>query len=301
MKNLLSASVYLMILFLLTGTAAGCTGRAAEDVDDGRIGVIVSIQPQAEFAERVGGDKVRVTVMIPPGASPHTYEPAPDQLVEVSESEIYAKVGTGIEFELTWMDKIINTGGEILVVDCGRGIDLIKSFNDRENGDEHGDHNFDPHIWLSPDNAAVMAENIYYGLAEVDPGSREYYKKNLDGYIAELKELDDEIKGLFSGKENKEIIVYHPTWAYFLKDYGLEQIAIEKEGKEPTAEGIRDLISTAKRYNIKLIFASPEFNTQSAETIAREIEGEVVLISPLEKDYIENIRNVAREFARALE
>ena len=115
MKNLLSASVYLMILFLLTGTAAGCTGRAAEDVDDGRIGVIVSIQPQAEFAERVGGDKVKVTVMIPPGASPHTYEPAPVQLVEVSESEIYAKVGTGIEFELTWMDKIINTGGEILV------------------------------------------------------------------------------------------------------------------------------------------------------------------------------------------
>ena len=301
MKNLLSASVYLMILFFLTGTAVGCAGRTAENIDDGRIGVIVSIQPQAEFAESVGGDKVKVTVMIPPGASPHTYEPAPGQLVEVSKSEIYAKVGTGIEFELAWMDKIINTGGEILVVDCSRGIDLIKSINDLENGDEHGDHNFDPHIWLSPDNAAVMAENIYYGLAEVDPKSMEYYKKNLDGYIAELEELDGEIKGLFSGKENRKIIVYHPTWAYFLKDYGLEQRAIEKEGKEPTAEGIRDLISTAKRYNIKLIFASPEFNTQSAETIAREIEGEVVLISPLEKDYIENIRNVAREFARALE
>lgn len=301
MKKLLLTSVYLIIIFFLTGAAVGCAGGTAENSDDGRIGIIVSIQPQAEFAERVGGDRVKVTVMIPPGASPHTYEPTPGQLIEVSKAEIYVKVGTGIEFELAWMDKIINAGGGMLVVDCSRGIDLIKSYSDLENGDKQGDYNFDPHIWLSPDNAAIMAENIYDGLVEVDPENRDYYKKNLDSYITELKELDDEIKGLFSGKKNRKIIVYHPTWAYFAKDYGLEQIAIEKEGKEPTAEGIRDLISTAKQYNIKLIFASPEFSTQSAGTIAREIGGEVVLISPLKKDYIENMRIVARNFARALE
>jgi zinc transport system substrate-binding protein len=301
MKKLLSAAVYIVIIIFLTGVNAGCAGRTAEDNDDGRIGIIVSIQPQSEFAERVGGDKVKVTVMIPPGASPHTYEPTPGQMVEVSRAEIYAKVGTGIEFELAWMDKIINTGREMLVIDCSSGIDLIEDFGDLKNGDEHKDNNPDPHIWLSPGNAAVMAENIYNGLVEIDPENSEYYKKNLDNYKAELEELDKEISRLFSGKENRKIMVYHPTWTYFAEDYGLEQIVIEKEGKEPTAEGIRDLISMAKQYNIKSIFASPEFSTQSAEAIAKEIGAKVILISPLEKDYIENMRNAAQAFAGALE
>lgn len=290
-----------MILIFLTATLVGCTGEIKpEDADDAGIGIIVSILPQAEFAEKVGGDKVKVTVMVPPGASPHTYEPSPGQLVEVSEAEIYAKVGTGIEFELAWMDKIISVGEEMLVVDCSSGIDLIEGSGDFESKEGNGDHNFDPHIWLSPDNARIMTENIYYGLIEIDFENRQYYKENLENYIAELEYLDDEINGFLFEKENRKIIVYHPVWTYFARDYNLEQIAIEREGKEPTAESIGDLISTAKQYNIKSIFASPELSTQSAETIAREIGGEVILISPLEKDYIKNMRNAAQSFARAL-
>ncbi|MCJ7727019.1 MAG: zinc ABC transporter substrate-binding protein, partial [Actinobacteria bacterium] len=229
-----------------------------------------------------------------------------------SKAKIYAKVGSGIEFELVWMDKIIKMNGEMLVVDCSRGVKLFSvsykygeaavyyeyDESDKAKSDLKG---IDPHIWLSPANAKIMVENIYEGLVQIDPQRKEYYKKNLDSYLLELDKLDDEIVQAFSGKENKKIIVFHPTWAYFAKDYGIEQIPIEEDGKEPTAKGIEDLIRQAKEYNIKVIFASPEFSTKSAETVAREIGGEVFLVSSLKKDYLENMRKAAEAFAGAME
>jgi len=250
--------------------------------------------------------------MVPPGASPHTYEPTPGQLEEISKAKIYAKVGSGIEFELAWMDKIIKMNGEMLVVDCASRVKLFTvsykyveaavyyeyDESDEAKSDLKG---IDPHIWLSPANAKVMVENIYEDLVKIDPQRKEYYKKNLDSYLLELDKLNDEIVQTFSGKENKKIIVFHPTWAYFAKDYGIEQVPIEEEGKEPTAKGIEDLISQAKEYNIKVIFASPEFSTKSAWTVAGEIGGEVFLVSSLKKDYLENMRKAAGAFAGAME
>ncbi len=249
--------------------------------NEGRIRVAVSIPPQAEFVERIGGDRVEVMVMVPPGASPHTYEPTPSQLRDVSKAEIYAKVGSGVEFELAWMDKIASVNKEMLIVDCSKGIKFIEK---------------DPHVWLSPRNARIMVENIYKGLVKVDPVNKEYYQKNKEKYLEELERLDNEIAQAIS-KKRRRIMVYHPAWAYFCRDYGLEQIAIEREGKEPTPKGILNLIEQARRDNIKVIFASPEFSTKGAEVIAKEINGTVILISPLEKNYLENMRKVAKAFA----
>lgn len=249
-----------------------------------KIGVVVSILPQAEFVERVGGDKVRVTVMVPPGASPHTYEPRPSQLKEVSKARMYAKVGSGIEFELAWMDKIISLNKKMLIVDCSKGIKFIEN---------------DPHIWLSPRNARIMVENIYLGLIQIDPGNREYYSRNKEKYLQELDKLDNEIAQALSEKKNRKIMVYHPAWAYFARDYGLEQIPIEREGKEATPRGILNLIQQAKENNITVVFASPQFNTKTAEAIAEEINGRVVLVDPLERNYLENMRKVAKAFAEA--
>ena len=257
-----------------------------EKIDSKQIGVVVSILPQAEFVERIGGNKVQVTVMVPPGASPHTYEPIPSQLKEVSKAKMYAKVGSGIEFELAWMDKIISVNKEMLIVDCSKGIELIDN---------------DPHIWLSPKNAKIMVENIYQGLVQVDPANQEYYARNKEKYLQELDKLDNEIARALSGKKNRKIMVYHPAWTYFARDYGLEQIPIEKEGKEPTPQGIASLIKQARENNITVIFASPQFNTKTADVIAKEIDGRVVLISPLEKNYLENMRKVAEVFAGGLE
>jgi len=254
-----------------------------EKIDSKQIGVVVSILPQAEFVERIGGDNVQVTVMVPPGASPHTYEPIPSQLKKVSKAKMYTKVGSGVEFEsVGMMDKIISVNKEMLVIDCSKGIGLIEN---------------DPHIWLSPKNAKIMVENIYLGLTQIDPANQEYYARNKEKYLQELDKSCNEIAQALSGKKNRKIMVYHPAWAYFARDYRLEQIPIEKEGKEPTPQGIASLIRQAKENNITVIFASPQFSIKTAEVIAKEINGKVVLISPLEKNYLENMRKVAEAFA----
>ena len=285
MKKKMLLVVGVMIIIFLLGGCSCTIQQTEEEAGKKEIGVVVSILPQAEFVEKVGGDRVKVTVMIPPGASPHTYEPKPSQLKEVSMSSIYAKVGSGIEFELVWMDKIIDVNKEIMVIDCSKGVDIIEG---------------DPHIWLSPKNVKIMVENIYEGLVKIDPKNKKYYRDNKEKYLQELVKLDSKISNILSGKENRKVMVYHPSWAYFARDYNLKQIPIEKEGKEPTTEGIKNLVKQARDNNINVIFASPEFNTESAEVIAKEIGGAVVLINPLERNYLENMAKVAEAFAEGL-
>jgi zinc transport system substrate-binding protein len=291
--NLMKHVFTLILLTILLAIFTGCVEVPQTEKEiDNRIGVVVSILPQAEFVEKVGGDKVQVAVIVPPGASPHTYEPAPSQLGELSKAKMYAKAGSGIEFELSWMDKIISLNKDMLVIDCSKGITLMKS----EDEDEPG---MDAHIWTSVRNAKIMVENIYEGIIKVDAANKEYYESNKDKYIKELDELDKEITQIISEKNNKEFIVYHPAFAYFSRDYDLKQIPVEQGGKEPTPKWIERLIEEAKEKNITVIFASPEMSTKSAEVIANEIKGTVVLIDPLEKNYIENMRKIAEAFARA--
>ena len=304
--------------FLIIGIIllSGCIEeKPKENLTQEQILVAVSILPQIEFVEKVGGDKVKVMVMVPPGASPHTYEPTPNQMIDLSNAKIYAKVGSGVEFELGWMDKIADLNKNMLVVDCSDGIKLMdiaeeekkahkKAHEAEEAGEEnkkheeHEESSKDPHIWLSPKNAKIMAENIYKGLIKVDPANKEYYWKNMEIYIAELDEIDRKISEKLKNLSNRKILVFHPAWGYFCKDYNLTQVAIEKSGKEPTPEGIRNLITQAKENNISIIFASPEFSTRSAEAIANEINGKVVLISPLERNYTANLYKVADMFSK---
>lgn len=271
---------------------------------DKKIGVIVTIVPQAEFVEKIGADKVSVVILVPPGASPHTYEPTPSQMQKVAKAKIYAKVGSGIEFELAWMDKIIATNPDMLIIDCSESIELIDitSHYDEHELETHENQHFgkDPHIWTSPRNAKIMVENICNGLNEIDPSNKKYYTQNKDAYINDLEETNRKLSNSFSGLKVRKFMVYHPTWGYLAKDYELEQIPIEEEGKEPNPDGIAYLIDQAKENNIKVIFATPEFQTDIAETIADEIDGTVVLASPLEKDYISMLTKISDEIARSL-
>jgi zinc transport system substrate-binding protein len=289
-------SVLVLTLAFLT---TSCQGTSQPN---DKIGVVVTILPQADFVENVGGDKVDVTVMVPPGADPHTYELTPSQLVKVSKAKMYAKVGSGVEFELAWMDKIIEQNKTMLVVDCSKGIQLMEM--DEHHGDEDdGEHHQgdDPHIWLSSKNAKLMVANICSGLIQVDPQNEAYYTQNRDEYLAKLDALDRDIQEGLSGLRNRRFIVLHPAWGYFARDYNLEQIPIEIGGKEPSAKDIANLIQKAEEQNIKIIFASPEFNPRSADVIAKEIGGRVVFIDPLAKDYIKNMRLVLNEFVQVME
>lgn len=261
-------------------------------IDEKKIDVVVSVPPEAEFVEKVGGDKVRVTVMVPQGANPHTYEPLPEQLKNVSGAEMYAQVGSGIEFENVWMDKISSMNKNMVIVNCSKGITFIPNADT----DEAHENQYDTHVWVSPRNAKIMVENIYHGLVQVDPANKDYYKANKDKYLQELDDSDKKINESLEGDKNKKIMVYHPAWGYFCRDYRLTQIAIEKNGKEPTPQGIKSLIDQAKKENIKIIFISPQFSKNSAETIASEIGGRVVTIDDLDKNYLYNLNNVANAF-----
>jgi len=295
--RLVSVALGLVIATSLVAFAASCaTEIRARD----KIGVVVTVLPQAEFVEAVGGEKVDVTVMVPPGASPHTYEPTPSQMTALSRAKMCAKVGSGVEFELVWMDKLIEANKAMLVVDCSKGIEL-QEMAAGHNGEQRHHGVMDPHIWMSPLNVKIMVRNIYNGLIQVDPDNKVYYQRNYDAYLQKLTELDQYIRDGLASIKNRSFMVYHPAFGYFARDYNLTMIPIEEDGKEPTAAGITHLIEQAKEHNIKVIFASPQFNPQSAKVVADEIGGRVIFINPLAGDYTANLRILAGELVQAME
>ncbi|MDZ4171847.1 MAG: zinc ABC transporter substrate-binding protein [Methanobacteriaceae archaeon] len=268
-----------------------------------KILVVASVLPQKEFVDAVGGDKVQTVIMVPPGADPHTYEPKASQLQQITNAGMYVQVGSGIEFEISWMDKIKSFNQNMYIMNGSKGINLIKSSEDEHSTEDnshhdegHGHSESDPHVWVSPLNAMIMVENIYQGLVKIDPKNKEYYLINKENYLKKLRQLDKNITSELSDKKGTKILVYHPSWGYFCQEYGLTQIAIEKEGKDPTPKGMAILINQAKKDNIKVIFISPQYNTRSAEVIASEIGGKVVSIDELAPDYLNNMNHVVQSF-----
>jgi len=279
-KPLTVSVVTTFIAVVLVGLLASQSSIALEASD--KIKVVVTILPQAEFVEKVGDERVQVMVMVPPGASPHTYEPTPRQLIEVSKAEIYFQVGSGVDFELAFMNKIIDINSNMVVVNCSKGIKFI---------------NKDPHVWLSPMNVKRMVKNIYDALAKIDPENEDYYHKNMESYLKELDNLDEEIREILRNITNRRFMVYHPSWGYFARDYNLTQIPVEKEGKEPTARGLMALIDQARQLKMKVIFVSPQFDQKKAGVIAESIHGRIVFLDPLARDYVKNLRSVALKLA----
>ena len=282
----------LLVATLVTISLAACS-PAPQTAGD-KIGVMVTVLPQVEFVKAVGGDRVEVTAMVPPGANPHTYEVTPAQMTKLSKAKMYAKVGSPLEFELTWLDKLAAQNHDMLMVNCGQGIGLMESADPDEPG-------IDAHTWTSPQNVKIMVNNICTGLSQISPADQPYFEKNRDSYLAKLDALDADIRSSLTGLGNLTFIVYHPAWGYFARDYGLKQLGIERNGKEPQAAYMARLIQEARERKIEVIFVSPQFDTRSAETIAREIGGRVVSIDPEGSDYLDNMREVSAAFREALQ
>ena len=281
-RLLVVSLVSIFIVVFLAGLLASPSILWSES---GGLRVVVTIPPQAEFVEKVGGEHLQVTVLVPPGANPHTYEPTARQMIEVAKAKIYFQVGSGIDLELTFTEKLIKINSGIIVINCSEGIQIV----DR-----------DPHVWLSPKNAKIIVKNIYKALVQVDPENEEYYRRNMESYLKELESLDEEIRRILENLTDRCFIVYHPAWGYFARDYNLTQIPVEKEGKEPTARGLMALIDQARELNKKVIFVSPQFDRRKAETIAENIDGKVVFLDPLAKDYVNNLRLVALKIAGSM-
>ena len=282
-KPLIISILTVSMIVFLTGLSSSQPFISQDRLE--KIRVIVTILPQAEFVEKVGGEKVQISVMVPPGASPHTYEPTPKQLIEASEADIYFQVGSGVDFETAFMDKIVKLNSKMLVVNCSKGIEIL----DR-----------DPHVWLSPRNAKRMVRNIYDAFVQVDPKNKEYYRRNMELYLKELDKLDREIREILKNATNRCFMIYHPAWGYFAREYNLTQIPVEKEGKEPTVRGLMALIDQARRLKMKVIFVSPQFDRKKAEIIAESIQGRIVFLDPLAKDYVDNLRSVTLKIAQSM-
>jgi zinc transport system substrate-binding protein len=261
--------------------------------------VFVSVLPQKTFVEKVGGDQVEVRALVRPGHSPATYDPTPEQISALASARLYVR--TGVPFENAWMERILSANPALQVLDAREGIDM-RTFAEGEHshGDsKSGELELDPHIWTSPPLVARMARNIRDALTELDPQHGEEYSRNLDAFSRELAALDSEIRTLLANAKSRWYMVYHPAWGYFAETYGLTQVPIENEGKEPGARRIAVLIDQARREGIRVIFVQPQFNRRSAEQIAHAIGGRVVAIDPLSPDYVDNLREVARRIAEA--
>ncbi len=307
-------------------------GQASADQD--RIQAMVSIAPQKYFAERIGGEMIDTTVLLPPGANPHTFEPKPSQIRKMGQADLYMAIG--VEYENALLPRIKSTHPDLDIVHLDRGIQKISMLqdcghghdhdhdhhsehnhghdhennhhnghnheHDHHNGHDHGHEGLDPHVWLSPDLAMIIADNVYRALSEAMPQAETEFKENYLSFIRELLELDQEIKSIFNDvPPGNKFMVFHPAWGYFARAYGLVQVPVEVEGREPRSADLKELIDTAREENIKVVFVSPQFSKRSAETIADSIDGETVSIDPLAENWKENMLTVAEKFRKAME
>lgn len=268
-----------------------------------KIKVFVSILPQAYFVERVGGERVDVSVLVGPGYSPATYEPTPRQMAELGKAKIFFRIG--VPFEDMWMMRISSASPHMKVIDTRRDIVLrpMKAYYPDKVEQHHPDPKGmkDPHVWLSLRLVKVQAQNICNALAFQDPAQRAYYQANLRAFHHDLDRLDAEIEETLENLRTRKFIAFHPAWGYFARDYGLEQIPIEVEGKEPSARALADLIKRAKQEGIKVVFVQTQFSTRNAETVTQAIGGRIVQIDPLAKDYLRNMRKIAETFRKVIQ
>ncbi|AAS95821.1 metal ABC transporter solute-binding protein, Zn/Mn family [Nitratidesulfovibrio vulgaris] len=287
---------------------------------DAPLQISVSIPPQKYFVERIGGDLVRTTVMVPPGADPHTYEPKPSQLRGLSGSRIYFSIGA--PFEDAWLARIVAAAGPSLsVVPMHKGVTLLPAAaplhsdeaEHAEGKEHHEDHHAhadghghdhgttDPHVWLSPMLVRHMSLAIRDALAKADPAHAATYRANYDRFAADIDAMDKKFADLFAAlpQDRRRFLVFHPSWNYFAHNYGLTELSIEVEGREPSPRQLRAIIDLARRERITTIFVQPQFSRRAAQTIATEIGARLVDADPLAEDWAANLERTAKALAQA--
>ncbi len=260
------------------------------------INTVVSILPEQTFVKAIGGDKVQVTLMVTPGNSPHTYEPKPSQMKAVAKAQLYFAID--VEFEHVWLPRFKDLNPNMKIVDLSKGIEKMPMAAHHHEEEHHEESGLDPHIWTVPENVAIIAQHIFDALASQDPKNTGYYKANLDAFLAKIKETDTHIKTYLSPlPKGTAFMVFHPSWGYFAKAYGLKQLPVEVEGKNPKPRELIAVIKAAQKAHVRAIFTQPEFSDASAKIIAEELHIPVIKVSPLAADWSENLVRIAKAIA----
>jgi len=269
--------------------------------------VSVTIEPQRYFAEKIAGDKFRINCVVPVGQSPETYDPTPQQMIQIGKSTAYLQIGH-IGFELAWMDNIKANNQGMQVFDTSDGLELLVGSEDcghdhHGDGDEHRhEHHqhpggIDPHIWSSITGAKVVAWNTLHAFITLDKENTQYYWKNYNQLLEEIGQTEKTIKDLLKPVLSRAFIIYHPALTYFAEEFNLTQLTIEMDGKEPSPAQLKELIDLSRNYNVRVVFIQQEFDQKNAELIAKETNCRMVRINPLAYDWSKELIHIAKSLA----
>ena len=267
MKRSVIVSVGLLFLF------------ATHFVSAAALQVVVSILPLKHFAERIGGERVSVTALVTPGQSPATYEPTPRQLTSLAGATVF--FGVGVPFEAMWTPRIAAHQPGLLIVDCQPPETVVTHTR------------LDPHVWTSPRMARKIAQTMAATLAGIDGENAATYQANLRDYERELDTLHIDLDNVLRNGSAGKFLVFHPAWGHLAKEYGLQQFALEHNGKEPNARHLVKLIELGRREQIQLVLVQPQFSSAMARIIAQELGARIIVADPLAEQYLDNMRHVA--------
>ncbi len=259
-----------------------------------KITVAASIVPQETFVKKVGGDRVDIITMIPPGNSPANYAPSPQELTKFSEASIYFSMGVPADIT-NILPKAKDFNSDIKIVKLFKRVSKVYPHREFAAGKR------DPHIWLSPKRVQVMIQEIASELSKLDSENKKFYHENAEKYVKELKEVDKKIQKSLTNLKTKAFIVYHPAFGYFADEYGLNMVAIEKGGKKATPKRLQEIIDLARKKNIKVIFYQAEVDSKQSQALAEELGGRTIKLDPLSADYIQNLQKMAKMFNSVLD
>ncbi len=287
-------SIYLLIIILC---CAACEGkRNGNNNDSEKPAIAVTIEPQRYFTEAIAGDKFDVVTIVPKGVSPETYDPTPQQLVELGKSKAFFRIGH-IGFEKVWMERLLENTPHIQDFDTSKDINFIFDEHHHHHNDEAhscGD-GVEPHIWNSTENAYIIARNTYKALSQLDKENETYYLQRYDSLCQVIAQTDSIICGMFSKpKKRQAFMIYHPALSYFARDYGLLQISIEEGGKEPSPAHLKNLIDFCRNQKVDVIFIQPEFDARNAEIVAKETGARIIPINPLNYNWQQEMISIAK-------
>lgn len=270
--------------------------------------VSVSILPQKYFIDQLTDEQLRVNVMVPPGSSHATYSPTPQQFQQLSASPLYMGIGH-LGYETTWMSRLEELNADMQVMILSDHTKLIEgacAHDEHAEHDGHGapeahhHHGVDPHIWMSPKVMLELLPHIKTNLQANYPHLADSIEKNYPSLFEKLSDTHKRMQALAASLDQRQFLIFHPALTYLARDYGLTQIAVEQDGKEPSPAYLARLIDRAREENIPVIFIQQEYDLRNAETISREAGIALVQINPMRYDWTDSMNELMAQIEQHL-
>lgn len=298
----------LIVLGTLALTRLGIARRQASEAD-ANLRVLVAVDPLAYLVERVGGNRVVVSTLTPTGKDPESFSPTPADLAALASTRLFFRVGLAVEERFA--KNIASIAPKSRSVDLCENVELLPNPCGHSHSKTDGDHSshshscscsnseLDPHVWTSPGVARRLVEQATAALCEASPENAEFFRTNAATLDAELAALQTELSTRLAPFKDRTFVVFHPAYGYFANEFHLTQRAVESQGKAPRPRELAELIETAREAGVQATIVQPEFDRAAAQVVAKEIGAELIVHSPLEKDYFVNLRTLTDALERS--